>query len=60
MIIDTDMLLQKNKEYTKMIQICCCRLLALDSESSKPLLTAALAADPIADWREYGELLLFL
>lgn len=29
------------------------RLLALDSESSKPLLTAALAADPIADWREY-------
>ena len=31
------------------------RLLAKDSESGKPLLAAAVAADPIADWREYGE-----
>ena len=31
------------------------RLLAKDSESAKPLLAAAVAADPIADWREYGE-----
>lgn len=29
------------------------RLLAKDSESAKPLLAAAVAADPIADWREY-------
>ena len=38
-----------------MFNHCGVRLLAKDSESAKPLLAAAVAADPIADWREYGE-----